>query len=37
MNEKGLVANLLFLAESDYHRPADKMKVSEPINFLFGI
>lgn len=24
MNEKGLVANLLFLAESDYHRPDDK-------------
>lgn len=27
MNEKGLVANLLFLAESDYHRPDDKRPV----------
>lgn len=27
MNEKGLVANLLFLAESDYHRPDDKRSV----------
>lgn len=27
MNEKGLVANLLFLAESDYHRPYDKRPV----------
>lgn len=27
MNEKGLVANLLFLAESDYYRPDDKRPV----------
>lgn len=27
MNEKGLVANLLFLAESDYHRPDDNRPV----------
>lgn len=27
MNEKGLVANLLFLAETDYHRPGDKRPV----------
>ncbi len=27
INEKGLVANLLFLAESDYHRPDDKRPV----------
>lgn len=27
MNEKGLVANLLFLAESDYHRPGDRRPV----------
>ncbi len=27
MNEKGLVANLLFLAESDYHRPDDSRPV----------
>ncbi len=27
MNEKGLVANLLFLAESDYHREGDKRPV----------
>ena len=27
MNEKGLVANLLFLAESDYHRADDKRPV----------
>lgn len=27
MNEKGLVANLLFLAESDYHRPDDRRPV----------
>lgn len=27
MNEKGLVANLLFLAESDYHRPGDNRPV----------
>ncbi len=27
MNEKGLVANLLFLAESDYHRAGDKRPV----------
>ena len=27
MNEKGLVANLLFLVESDYHRPDDKRPV----------
>ena len=27
LNEKGLVANLLFLAESDYHRPDDKRPV----------
>lgn len=27
MNEKGLVANLLFLAESDYHTPGDKRPV----------
>lgn len=27
MNEKGVVANLLFLAESDYHRPDDKRPV----------
>ena len=27
MNEKGLVANLLFLAESDYHRPNDHRPV----------
>lgn len=27
MNEKGLVANLLFLAESDYHRPDDTRPV----------
>lgn len=27
MNEKGLVANLLFLAESDYHRQDDKRPV----------
>lgn len=27
MNEKGPVANLLFLAESDYHRPDDKRPV----------
>lgn len=27
MNEKGLVANFLFLAESDYHRPGDKRPV----------
>lgn len=27
MNEKGLVANLLFLAESDYHRPGDTRPV----------
>lgn len=30
MNEKGLVANLLFLAESDYHRPDDKRPVMGP-------
>lgn len=27
MNEKGLVANLLFLAETDYHRPGEKRPV----------
>lgn len=27
MNERGLVANLLFLAESDYHRPGDNRPV----------
>lgn len=27
MNERGLVANLLFLAESDYHRPGDTRPV----------
>lgn len=27
MNEKGLVANLLFLAETDYHRPGDTRPV----------
>lgn len=27
INEKGLVANLLFLAESDYHRPGDTRPV----------
>lgn len=27
INEKGLVANLLFLAESDYHRPGDNRPV----------
>ena len=27
INERGLAANLLFLAESDYHRPGDKRPV----------